>query len=535
MKKWQILGTGDDILQTLLANRGLTEKKDIERFLHPQDPADLTPHDVGIDREALDAAIRRIQKAIGKKESIVVYADYDADGITAGTIMWETLHSLGAQVMPYIPHRVEEGYGLSQRGIDAVKEKYNPTLIITVDHGITAHEKVAYAREQGIEIIVTDHHVKPPVLPECITVHTTQLCGAGVSWFVAKELLGEGRDRELVALAAIGTIADMVPLLGANRSIAKWGLEALNRTFRPGLVALYSDAGLVKGAIGTYEISHMIAPRLNAAGRIEHALEALRLLCTRQGDKAMLLARKLGLTNKDRQQMTTDAAAHAVASVGTPQKKLLFLADEHYNQGVIGLVAGKLVEQYYRPSIVVAKGETISKASARSVSGFNIVEAIRSCSDILIDVGGHPMAAGFTVETKNLEGLKKRLEDIADAQLDEESLTRVLRIDMEVPLAAVTEDLWQKLRAFEPYGFGSPQPAFVTRNVTIEEVRVVGAEGKHLKLRLEGGMEAIGFGLGSFSGQLRKGAHADIAYSMDMNVWNGRKELQLKIKDIHFP
>ena len=558
----------DGIIRILLQNRGLKDKKEIDQFLRPPEPNALTPKNVDIDSASLTKAIKRIGKAIAAKESVVVYSDYDADGITAGAIMWETLHRLGTRVMPYIPHRVEEGYGLSTKGIDTVKELYNPTLIITVDHGITAREKVAYAKKLGIDIIVTDHHVKPKALPDCTIVHTTKLCGAGVSWFLAKELLAIQKRlnpvslqgltftdflSELLALAAIGTIADMVPLVGPNRLITKYGLAAINGTKRVGLEALMADAGLTKGTIGTYDVSHMIAPRLNAMGRIEHALDALRLLCTKQRDKADLLAQKLGLTNRERQKLTEDTLTHALGVVKA--RKLLFVVHESYNQGVIGLVAGKLVEEYYRPAIVVSKGEVVSKASARSISGFNIVEAIRSCSDILVDVGGHPMAAGFTVETKHLAALQDRLEKLADKELNEEKLTRLLRIDAEIPLEWATEELWQKLRDFEPFGFGNAEPVFATRGVSIKDVRLVGKDGKHLKLRITSPdistvipaslsvipakagiqfpVDAIAFGLGELYGKLKPDKPVDIAYSIDMNTWNGNRKLQLKVKDIH--
>jgi single-stranded-DNA-specific exonuclease len=529
IKKWHILHKpSENVVAVLLKNRGIT---DSENFLHPKNPLEFTAKDVGIDPQALKKAIARIRKAIKDKESIVVYADYDADGITAGAIMWETIHAMGGNVMPYIPHRVEEGYGLSIKGIDAVWEQYDPSLIITVDHGITAREKVAYAKSLGIDVIVTDHHVKPDKLPDCTIVHTTELCGAGVSWFVAKEL-----DKPDIALVAIGTIADMVSLTGANRSIVKFGLQELNKTKRVGLRALLQDAGLTLGELTTYDVSHVLAPRLNAMGRLVHAMDALRLLCTHQKDKAILLARKLGLTNKERQQLTVDTTSHALRGLSLKaQKKLIFIAHETYNQGVIGLVAGKLVEEYYRPAIVVAQGPEVSKASARSIPGFNIVEAIKHFSNLLVDVGGHPMAAGFTVETKNLDLLKSRMEAYAEKKLNDALLTRELRIDMELPLAAVTNGLWQKLRDFEPFGFGSPEPVFATRDVIVDDVRLVGADGKHLKFTIHNSqftIPAIAFGMGNMYPGLKSGAVIDIAYTIDMNSWNGRKSLQLKLRDI---
>jgi single-stranded-DNA-specific exonuclease len=554
MKKWDIVSaagsadqTAASVLAVLLANRGLKNEQEIESFLHPFDPYALTPVDVGINPADLKTALARIQAAISADESIVVYADYDADGITAGAIMWETLHHLGARVMPYIPHRVEEGYGFSRKGIDIVNNVHHPTLLISVDHGITAHEKIAYARSLGIDVVVTDHHVKPAKLPDCAIVHTTQLCGAGISWFVSKSLLNQV-DRELLALAAIGTIADMVPLTGACRAIAAFGIAALNQTKRLGLLELITDAGLTPGAIGTYEISHILAPRLNAMGRLVHALDALRLLCTTQHDKAAQLARTLALTNKERQLMTEQFAQHAHQLITrqievTPLKKLLFISDPSYNQGVIGLVAGKLVETYYRPAIVLAQGAEFSKASARSIKGFNIIEAIRSCSELLVDAGGHPMAAGFTVQTDNIAQLQQKLETLADLTISQTQLQRTLTIDCELSTRQISRELWELSRQLTPFGIGNSEPIFVTRELFVSDVRLVGKEGKHLKLRLSSpqigkyqpDLEAIAFGMGAWYAQLHPGTQIDIAYTIDLNLWNGTSTLQLKVKDLKLP
>jgi single-stranded-DNA-specific exonuclease len=558
MKKWEIqntLNTQDskfkieDIITILLKNRELVKKKDIDVFFQPTKPEKITSEMIGIDSVSFEKGISRIRKAIKKRESIVVYADYDADGITAGAIMWETIHHLGGKIMPYIPHRVEEGYGLSVKGISTVIKQYNPSLIITVDHGISAKDSVDYAKSKGIDVIVTDHHVKPDKLPDCSCIHTTMLCGAGISWFVTRKLQEKYRKKgaefeEHIALAAIGTIADMMPLKGVNRTIAKYGLEAIRKTQRIGLSALIFDAGLQKDTISTHDISHILAPRINAMGRLVHAMDALRLLCTRDSNRAAELARTLSLTNKERQQLTIDTTMHADSIVksrkGLP--KLLFVSHESYNQGVIGLVAGKLVEVYYRPAIVLSRGKIVSKASARSIAGFNIVEAIRTCSDILVDVGGHPMAAGFTVETKYLQQLQDRLEQLADKELSEEQLTRILGIDTEIPLEAITEELWERLRSFEPFGFGNPEPVFATRGVAVDDARLVGGDGKHLKLTFSQptthnlqpiAISAIAFGLGDYYPRLRPDKPVDIAYTIDMNVWNGTRSIQLKIKDIH--
>lgn len=533
-------GSVESLLQQLLQNRGVTSQKEINAFLHPPDPSSLTPEDVGIDTSSLKKAISRIEKAIKDKESIVVYADYDADGITAGAIMWEVLWKLGARVMPYIPHRVEEGYGLSEKGIEAVRVQYDPKLIITVDHGITAHEKAAIAKKLGIDVIVTDHHVKPKKLPDCLIVHTTALSGSGVSWFVAKELLASAKlDTQFspLELSAIGTIADLLPLTGVNRSIVKFGLAAIRKTKRVGLNALIAEAGIEKQSLDTFSVSHMLSPRLNAMGRLEHALDALRLLCTKDEAKASLLAQKLGITNKERQQLTIDTVTHAKNLVPKELKNIIFISDESYNPGVIGLVAGRLVEEFWRPAIVLATSDGFAKASARSIPGFNIVEAIRSCSDLLVDVGGHPMAAGFTVETKNISKLQKKLESIAQKELNEEKLIRTMKIDAEVPLSFVSEKLWSALQMLQPFGFGNYEPIFASRGVKATDVRLIGATRKHLKLkvRAEGSREpfdAVGFNMSDMYGKLQSDAPIDIAYTVDMNEWNGKRNLQLKIKNI---
>ncbi len=551
MKNWNIQDTNfekiknvDDVVEVLLANRGLTTKSTKEAFLHPKQPIDLTPHEVGIQGTSLKKAVARIEKAIKNKESIVVYADYDADGITAGAIMWEALHSLGAQVMPYVPHRIEEGYGLSEKGIQTCVTEFNPTLIITVDHGITAWQQVKYAQNLGIDVIISDHHLPPKHLPDCVTVHTTDLCGAGISWFIAKTLLTENertKVQDLLALATIGTIADMVPLVGPNRSITKYGLIEIGKTKRIGLLALIKESGLEEKAIVTSDISHIIAPRLNAMGRLDHAIDALRLLCTKNEERATMLASKLGLTNKERQQLTVDTTLHALTGLSKiediKKKKMLVVSDPSYNPGIIGLVAGKLVEEYYRPSIVIAEGEIFSKASARSIAGFNIVEFIRSAGDLLVDVGGHPMAAGFTVETKKLSELKaffaqKSVEVISDALF-----TRSLFVDTELPLTMITKSLFIGISAFAPFGLGNYEPVFVSRNVMVDQVRKIGAKMNHLKLKLKDEekkiMDAVAFGFGEMAEVIPVGTHVDVAYTVDENVWNGTTTMQIKIRDIH--
>lgn len=551
MKNWNILGhisadktyTVEDIIQVVLKNRGITTEASTATFLHPTDPVALTAKDVGIHASELKRAFHRIQKAIEKKESIVVYTDYDADGITAGAVLWEALYELGARVMPYVPHRVEEGYGLSEKGIDRVQKEFDPTLIITVDHGITAVKQVAYANKHGIDVVVTDHHVKPKDSPDCPIIHTTDLSGAGVAWFVANMLLGKNKEKahDLLALTAIGTIADMVPLVGANRSIVVYGMKALRITKRLGITALLKEAGITQDAITTSDVSHILAPRINAMGRLEHALDALRLLCTKSPDRATSLAQTLGLTNKERQQLTIDTTTHAIELYKKKDAKtlpkILVVSDASYNQGVIGLVAGKLVETYYRPAIVIAEGEIISKASVRSIRGFDIISFLRAHSSLLVDVGGHPMAAGFTIETKHIKKFMKEVEEAATKDITESMLVRSIAIDLEILCSAIRSSLYDRIADFSPFGLGNPEPVFATTGVTVVSIRLIGAKQNHLKMKMSHPLvktpfDAVGFGMGEWYGKIKQGMTVDVAYTIDMNKWNGNTSLQLKVRDI---
>ncbi len=573
MKRWNILNktkfkdtseVNKNIIKILLENRGLTDKKAIQEFLSPK-LEQVTIASVGIDKKQLKKAMDRIYDAVKNHEQIIIYGDYDVDGITGTAILWETLHGMKAKALPYLPDRIDEGYGLSIKGIENIISRTpDIKLIITVDNGIVAGEAVQFAKEQGIEVIITDHHTIDKKLPGAFAiVHTNMMCGAGIAWLIAREFkkalspkhLGGGRLQRSgshdspevdattendphLELAALGTVADMVPLTGANRTIVKFGLEKIQHTRRPGLLELFKAAGIEK-EIGVYEIGFLIAPRLNAAGRIENAMDSLRLLCTSNKGKAQMLAEQLEITNRERQFLMKQAAEHAILSVKTQDslKKILIVSHESYPQGVIGLVAGKLVEEYYRPSIVISKGEKYSKASARSVSGFNIIEFLRFSSEYFVNVGGHPMAAGFTIETEKIITFKQSLETIAEKLIDGETLKKSVRIDCEIPLSAISRDLFTSLTQLEPFGMANPQPVFVTRDVVVNDLRVLGRDGKHLKLTLNSQLstlnfDAIAFNMGELAKDLKIGEPISLAYTIDENTWNGNTKLQLKVKDI---
>ncbi len=541
--KWHIvadrrkrIAERNEIIDILLENRGIKTEKEVTEFLNPPNPSLLTPNRLGIDLQQLQKALKRIEAAIKSKEPVVIYGDYDVDGMCATAIIWECLTKLGAKTMPFIPQREKEGYGLSIEGIKNIlgEEKYGLSksvtgkknkksmgLIITVDNGIVANEAVDFAKENGLEVIILDHHEPSEKLPDAHAIlHTEKLCGAGIAYFLAKEILNlviarrettkqsvtgkqiaalplvaRNDTNQWLELAAIATVADLAVLQGPNRAIVKYGLEVLNGTCRVGLRALFEVAGIKK--VGTYEIGFLIAPRMNASGRIESALTALRLLCTKDAKYARQLAIELNEINKERQGMLEEMTMNAMEAQSEKRKtknydeRIIVIEHESYHQGVIGLIAGKLVDKYYLPAIVISKGEKVSKASARSINGFNIIEAIRTCNDFLLNAGGHPMAAGFSIETERIYDLRIKIQEFAKQKITDEMLERTLRVDCELDLSVLNVDFYLQLLSLEPFGLGNPEPVFCS-NVQVEQVKQVGQEGKHLKMVVGGVHETPG-------------------------------------------
>ena len=447
-----------------------------------------------------------------------------------------SLHDLGIFVLPHIPERFSEGYGLNLESVKKLK-KEDPKLglIITVDHGITAAKKVDEVKKVGIDMIITDHHQMGKKIPKPLAlIYTTQIGGSALSWFFARAIADKSKIEERLQLAAIGTIADQLPLIGVNRSIVKYGLKILNRTKRPGLLALFEEARL--NEIGTYEVGFMIAPRINSMGRLKHGLESLRLLCTNDKIKAGQIAANIGNTNSERQKIVDEVVTHAQNSYkNISQQSVIVLAHESYHEGVIGLAAAKLVEEFYRPVIVISKKGEIAKASARSIPGFNIIEAIRKLDSLYIEGGGHPMAAGFSIETKNIEMFTKEINIIAKKFITKELLQRRIKIDLELKFKEIDSNLVEKLKEFEPTGLGNPSPTFISSKVEIVDAKTVGRDAKHLKLKLkqdEQVFDSIFFGGGENYSKLAPGSIINIVYQPEENLWNGYKKVQLKIKDI---
>lgn len=517
------------LLNLLAQNRGLTNPLKLKKFLNP-----TLEQILEVKLSEIEKGKKRLFDAIKNKEKIVVYSDYDADGLCATAIMWETLYDLGANVMPYVPHRTTEGYGLSTNVITKLaQEKVN--LIVTVDHGVTAVAQVEHARKLGVDVIITDHHVLPKIKPKPVAlVHSTELCGAGVSWRFCAEIVRAANPKykdkliDKLELAALATIADLVPLVGGSRAIVKLGLEKLASSERPGIKALIKAAN-VTGNIGTYEIGHILAPRINAMGRIEHGLDSLRLLCAKSQSQADQLAQLLTKTNSRRQDLTVKAIDHAKSLVREDLVGVVY--HETWHEGVIGLVASRLVESFYRPMIVISRGEKLSKGSARSIPGFNIVEAIRASSQYLVDAGGHPMAAGFTIETRHIEVFKESINKYAKGVLTDDLLNRQLEIECELERADINLENFKIISTFEPFGVGNREPLFLTKNMLVEDVRTVGNLSQHLKMQADG-LSAIGFNLGDLRAEIRSGYQVDLVYCLAEDKYDGNRQVQLKIKDL---
>lgn len=552
--------TPQEFLEVFFTTRKITDRN---AFLYPPNPADITL-DTFFPKSQCLRAFDLLKNIWERKETVVVYTDYDADGITGGAILWETLHLLGFHAMPYVPHRVHEGYGFSKKGIDAVKKLYNPRLIISVDHGISAAEKIAYAHSVGIGVIVTDHHVKPAHFSSKAhaVFHTEKLSGAGVAYFFAKELFQYFKNERLVPketltiltdhfssdyilLASIGGIADLVPLQGATRSLVKHGLLAFARTRRKGIIHLLREAGILGKVMTPYDIGFIIAPRINAVGRLEHAIDALRLLCTKQDEKALQLAQKVGQKNRERQVLVEDALEEAkkiVEGEKTRTKKLskvIILTSHTWNEGIIGLIAAKITEEYYRPTLVITMADGFAKGSARSIHGFDITAFLKKHQKFLIDVGGHKAAAGFTIKKNNIEPFKKALVRAADTMLQDKDLKPTIDIDFSIPLSSLTISLVKSIEGLQPFGVGNPQPTFYSEGVVMG-AGLFGKDNNHLKIVVSdhedryssSSLEVIFFKRADVFLTLSKGQKVAVVYTLEIDRWGGRERLRGKGKVI---
>jgi len=546
------------VLRQILFNRGYATDADARAYLNAKpnfntDPFQLT---------GMRAAIDRIHTAIQKNESIAIYGDYDVDGVTSTALLVQALGFLGADVRGYIPNRFEEGYGLNNNALDELKTD-GVKLVITVDCGVRSPNEALYAGSIGVDLIISDHHhpAEGDLPPALAVINPKQqgdlypdqdLAGVGIAYKIAEALLDNGgqtieigklatvnsqRLNDLLDLVALGTVADLAPLTGENRSLVRKGLKQMRQTTRQGLFSLAAVAEIKLDKVNAGNIGYSLGPRLNAAGRLKEALAAFELLSTGDVIRAGELAQLLDMQNRERQRITRDMQKRAeeIIMADDPHAYLLFAAQDDFNPGVVGLAASRLTETHYRPAIVAAKGDEETRGSCRSIPEFHITDALDQCTDLLVRHGGHAAAAGFTVKNENLIELVARLKAIAADHLSKVDLRPTLTADAEVSLVDIRPELFEKaLKYLEPTGYGNPNAAFVARNIKVKSARTVGADAKHLKLSLEDEKgyihDAIGFRLGEWYKQMPP--RVDILFTYEINEYNGRIGYQLNIKDI---
>ena len=543
------------VVLSILFKRGIDSQEKIENFF-----------DVSYEKGLFDPflfsdmkkAVERIGKAKKNKESVAIFGDYDADGVTSSAIIKETLDNLGIESVVYIPDRKLEGYGMNFSAIEEFK-KQNVKLIITVDCGITNHEEVEKANEYGIDIIITDHHHVPSVIPKAFAIINPHqkdsnypfsgLAGVGVAFKLVQAIYQKffpdkiQQLKWMIDLVSIGTVADCVPLTSENRTIVKFGLIVLSKTKRPGLLEIFQVARLEvneNNVPDTHKISFQIAPRINAAGRMDHANTAFNLIRENDQVKARGLALELEGNNQARQKETGRIVEEIriLANNMFKDKKFIFAVSPHFPTGIVGLSAGRIADEFNKPTAVLNKGEDESTGSFRSIPQVNIIETIEKCSDLLVKFGGHSQAAGVTVKNENLNKFFEKLNNIIEEELKDKDITPILEIDSEIFPKDLDFELTKALKEFEPFGEGNREPIFLMKNLLVEDLRKVGNGEKHLKLLLKAQdgtpkiFEAIGFNMTNGFSHLQVGDKADFVFTISEDNWNGNKKIQLKLMDL---
>ena len=540
--------TASALLKQILFNRGYATKAEALAYLKAEPNFNTDPFQM----TGMHAAVDRIIYALEHREPIAIYGDYDVDGVTATALLVQTLKAMDGEVHGYIPNRFDEGYGLNNDALDHLKAD-GVKLVITVDCGIRSQNEALHARTLGLDLVISDHHHPAEEgIPAAFAVINPKqdgdvypdkdLAGVGIAYKIAEALVNRQQSTvsihldDLLDLVALGTVADLAPLVGENRVLVRKGLNQIRQTTRQGLFSLAGVAEIAIAKTTAMNIGFALGPRLNAAGRLESALASLELLTTTDFMRAGQLAQQLDVQNRQRQALTrqTQEQAEVLAMSADPEAYLLFAAHEDFNPGVVGLAASRLSETHYRPAIVASKGVDETRGSCRSIPEFHITEALDKCSDILVRHGGHAAAAGFTVKNENLDELVARLKTIAAGQLAGQDLRATLTADAEVSLTQIRPELIKTLSHLEPTGYGNPGVAFVARNLKVKSSRTVGADAKHLKLSLEDekgyAHDAIGFRLGDWHKSMP--ARVDILFSYEVNEYNGRIGYQLNLKDI---
>lgn len=557
-KKWQLNEVNDEladkianefniskIVASIIANKGLKDNNEIEVFLHPR-RGDF--HDPFLMPD-MDKAVARIIQAIDNKEKVAIYGDYDVDGITSSTVLHRFLEERGLHTDIYIPNRLNEGYGLNKKEIEAIAETKH-TLIITVDCGITGYDEIEYAKTFGIDTVVTDHHEPPEKLPDAIAVVDCKrkdnkypfngLAGVGVAFKLTQALaiklnLPEESYLKYLDIVCVGTISDIVPLVDENRTISKLGLRLVKQTRNIGLKVLLESIGYKK--IDSNTISFGIAPRINACGRMGHEKEALKLFLTNNIEEAKQITQKLNEYNLQRQEIEKRIFDEAQELMQNPEEQKLpciVLRKENWHHGVIGIVSSKITDMYFKPSILMCIEEgNIAKGSGRSIPGFDIHEALENCKENIKQFGGHSMAIGITIDNDKFNDFKNQIEEYAESKQISE-IVPVLNIDEKVQLKNINLSDIKDLELLEPFGEANKPPIFQINNLKIESIRTL-TQGKHLKLDVKEEntrFSAIGFNLGNLANDYKIGDKVNIAGFLEINSFNGMDSIQINIKDI---
>ena len=557
-KKWQIYETDEekieelkekyklnDLLATILVNRGIDNEEKIRLFLEPTRQDFYNPFLM----KDMEIAVERIVKAIENQEKVIIYGDYDVDGITSTTVLKKFLKDLGLEVSYYIPNRLNEGYGLNNTAIEKiVNEGYS--LMITVDCGISAIEEIDYANSLGLETIITDHHEPGEVLPKALAVVDNKrkdstypfrdLAGVGVAFKLTQALgiklgLKEETYLKYLDIVCVGTISDIVPLVDENRVITKLGLLLVRQTKNMGLKSIINSSGYNK--IDSNTISFGVAPRINACGRMGKAEEALELLLSTDIYIVNELTKKLNEHNRERQEIEKaiyESAVEKIEENHLDENRTIVVGGEDWHHGVIGIVSSKITDMYFKPSILLSFEEDgIGKGSGRSVPGFDLHQALTKCQDTLEKFGGHSMAVGVTIKKENLEKFRKEFEKVAEAEKTED-IVPILNVDAKIELNYLDKDVIESLKALEPFGEANKMPIFAFKNLRIDSIRAL-SEGKHLKLTLKEDnriINAIGFNMGELAEEYRIGDKIDVAGVLEINTFNGVDNLQINIKDV---
>jgi single-stranded-DNA-specific exonuclease len=567
-KRWQVLPPAPPehlaafpdlapLIVQLLYNRQVRTVDEVQAFLSRS-----TAFDNPFLLKGMNEAVIRLRQAIRSGEAIAIYGDYDVDGVAATALLVPTLRDLGAQVIPYIPNRMEEGYGLNEGAVKALAQQ-GIKLVVTVDCGVRSIKEAALARKLGLDLIITDHHALGEELPAAVAVIDPrreddrypfkQFAGVGLAFKLAQALLraekrvpvsqlaqkGGARDQglaqeaELLDLVALGTVADLAPLIGENRALVCRGLEQLRQAQRPGVAAMLAEAEVKPEGVNAGTVGFVLGPRLNAAGRLDNAMASYELLTTSSAEEAARLAQELGAQNRERQELMQQMVEHARQEVLVRGDEPVYvLASPAYTVGIAGLVASRITEEFYRPTIVIALEAEESKGSARSISAFHITQALDACEGLLVKHGGHAAAAGLTIKNENIGALRDALSTIAQAQLADEDWLPALKIDWTLALTQATGETLALLEGLQPFGVGNPTPTFVSHNVQMREARPVGSERPGLKLKLSDGKaiwDAIAFG--EIASE-RLATRVDVVYTLQSRTWNGQTRLVLVVKDI---